>query len=472
MALPTTEIVVSPDWYLPRFPADKRAQMPWADRTVAEVDRPLGMLGPRGSERVLNLACGINRHSLGLSRRGSGIVGLDISEELAEIARAEAEAQSLEVSFVQADLRELDYQEEFDLVLSLNDGLVGYFEPDEENYRTFEVVARPLRSGGGHLMQLPNVLHAEKHLPQRNWIAGEATLEFSDHRWNAQDPLRRRLHGADPDRRGRSSRFPSPSASTRWRSPKRPTSRWGCASPTSTGDRQAPHAPGRSVRGVRGGAGGIGPMSFFRRRQPAWTKGGALRNRISAFSVLVLILGLLVAGCGSDNDSDSTASAARGGNASGNERDGSRQETQDSTDKEGAGATTGDQEPTEGADDKLAFIRDATTICKAAIAKILAPSNAALGKASNKPKAVQDAISAKLVSSTFVPELEAEIGELRSLPVPPGDNAQVTAIMEAIEKMINEAKAEPENFVSEYPPSFTRAANLATDYGIEECPYG
>lgn len=182
-----TEVEVPPDWYRSGFPAETTTQMPWADRTAAEVDRALGMLKPRGSERLLDLACGIGRHSRELSRRGFDVVGLDISAELLEIAAREAAAESLEIAFVQADLRELDYEDEFDLVLSLNDGAVGYFETDEENYRTFEVVSRALRPGGGHLMQLPNVLHAEKHLPQKTWIAGEATVELSDHRWNAKD---------------------------------------------------------------------------------------------------------------------------------------------------------------------------------------------------------------------------------------------------------------------------------------------
>ncbi len=136
---------------------------------------------------MLDLACGIGRHSLELRRRGFEVVGVDISPDLLEMAEREAEAQSLDVSFMQADLRELDLRDEFDLVLSLNDGAVGYFETDEENRRTFEVVAQALREGGGHLMQLPNVLHAEAHLPQKSWIVGESTLELSDHHWNAED---------------------------------------------------------------------------------------------------------------------------------------------------------------------------------------------------------------------------------------------------------------------------------------------
>lgn len=182
----TTATGVPLDWYRSGFPPET-TKMPWADRTTAEVDRALAMLRPEGSERVLDLACGIGRHSLELRRRGFEVVGVDISPELLEMAERDAAEQALDVSFVQADLRELDFEGEFDLVLNLNDGAVGYFETDEENSRTFEVVAQALREGGGHLMQLPNVLHAERNLPRKSWIVGESTLELSDHHWNAQD---------------------------------------------------------------------------------------------------------------------------------------------------------------------------------------------------------------------------------------------------------------------------------------------
>jgi SAM-dependent methyltransferase len=177
---------VPPDWYRSGFPPITAA-MPWADRTEAEVDRAIAMLRPAGGERVLDLACGIGRHSFELRRRGFEVVGVDISPELLEIAAGEAKLVELDVEFIQADLRELELSNEFDLVLSLNDGAVGYFETDEENARTFEVVAQALRAGGGHLMQLPNVLHAEQSLPLKSWIVGESTLELSDHRWNAED---------------------------------------------------------------------------------------------------------------------------------------------------------------------------------------------------------------------------------------------------------------------------------------------
>lgn len=180
-------VEVPSDWYRSGFPPITVA-MPWADRTEVEVDRAIAMLRPQGGERVLDLACGIGRHGRELCRRGFEVVGVDISGDLLEIGADEARDEGLDrIEFVEADLRDLELAEEFDIVLSLNDGAVGYFETDAENYRTFEVVCGALRAGGGHLMQLPNVLHAEAHLPSKSWIVGESTLELSDHHWNAED---------------------------------------------------------------------------------------------------------------------------------------------------------------------------------------------------------------------------------------------------------------------------------------------
>jgi SAM-dependent methyltransferase len=181
------------DWYRSAFPPEETLKRPWADRTGAEVDRALAMLGARGGERVLDMACGTGRHSHELARRGFEVVGVDISPDLLAIAEADAEAESLSASFLAADLRELEFDQEFDLVLNLNDGAIGYFETEEENHRTFEVIAAALRPGGGNLLQLPNVLYAEAHLPQKTWIAGEGMVELIDHRWDART---RYLEGA------------------------------------------------------------------------------------------------------------------------------------------------------------------------------------------------------------------------------------------------------------------------------------
>jgi SAM-dependent methyltransferase len=174
------------DWYATAFDG-ATAEMAWTERTEAEVNRALTMLRPGGGERILDLACGTGRHSLALARQGFSVVGCEISPELVEVGRGEAESEGLQATFIEGDLRELDFENEFDIVLNLNDGAVGYFETDEENHRTFEVISRALRPGGRNLIQVPNVLYARARLPQRSWIPSENMVELVEHRWNKKD---------------------------------------------------------------------------------------------------------------------------------------------------------------------------------------------------------------------------------------------------------------------------------------------
>jgi len=174
------------DWYATAFDG-MSAEMAWTERTESEIKRALTMLRPEGGERILDLACGTGRHSLELVRHGFSVVGVEISAELVEIANREAEEQGLEATFIEGDLRELDFENEFDVVLNLNDGAVGYFETDEENHRTFEVISRALKPGGQNLIQVPNVLYARAHLPQRSWIPSATMVELVEHRWNKKE---------------------------------------------------------------------------------------------------------------------------------------------------------------------------------------------------------------------------------------------------------------------------------------------
>src|SRR6478672_12136297 len=161
--------------------------MAWTERTETEVNRALTMLRPGGGERILDLACGTGRHSLELVRRGFSVVGGALKNKLVAIANKEASAQGLEATFLEGDLRELNFEDEFDIVLNLNDGAVGYFETDEENHRTFEVISRALKPGGRNLIQVPNALYARARLPQRSWIPSENMVELVEHRWNKKD---------------------------------------------------------------------------------------------------------------------------------------------------------------------------------------------------------------------------------------------------------------------------------------------
>ena len=146
------------------------------------------MLRPQGGERVLDLACGSGRHSLELQRATASRSSAPTSRRSCWRSPGATPPRRVStVEFVEADLRELEFEAEFDIVLSLNDGAIGYLETDAENLRTFEVISRALKPGGRHLMQLPNVLYAQEQLPQKSWISGSSMIELVEHRWNKRD---------------------------------------------------------------------------------------------------------------------------------------------------------------------------------------------------------------------------------------------------------------------------------------------
>lgn len=171
------------DWYRTSFSPNFHA-LYWEMGGEEKVGLALAMLDATGDERVLDLACATGRRSLELSRRGFDVVGVDVRGGLLEVAGCEAEMEDLYPYFVEADPREMDFQREFDLVLSLGGGAFGHFDFDEENLHAFEAAARALRPHGRLLMQVPNVLHVEAHLPERTWLSDSKTVELVEQLWN------------------------------------------------------------------------------------------------------------------------------------------------------------------------------------------------------------------------------------------------------------------------------------------------
>jgi SAM-dependent methyltransferase len=123
-------------------------------------------LGP--GSRVLDLACGRGRISIGLAQRGLRVTGLDLSPRSLELARSRAEAAGVEVELIHRDMRELDAEEAFDAVVCVFTSF-GYFPTQDEDERVLAAVARSLVPGGRFLIELVNTIAIAKEFRERDW---------------------------------------------------------------------------------------------------------------------------------------------------------------------------------------------------------------------------------------------------------------------------------------------------------------
>lgn len=124
------------DWYKKIWTLDIQNQS-WVEDTKRQVDFLVEKLELRGDERILDLACGFGRHSLELARRGYDVTGVDITAQYIEYATKQAQNEKLNAKFICSDVRKVPFNNEFDVVINMADGAIGYLENDEENKKDF-----------------------------------------------------------------------------------------------------------------------------------------------------------------------------------------------------------------------------------------------------------------------------------------------------------------------------------------------
>lgn len=173
----------SNDWYKYGWSLYIKNQS-WVEDTDNQVDFIIKTLELTGKERILDLACGYGRHALSFAKKGFTVVGVDITKDYIDDAVKTAEENSLPAEFILSDIRDVDFENEFDVVLNLADGAIGYLETDEENLKIFNVISRALKKGGKHFMDVCNAEHAEHYFPKTSWEIGEKALALAQFDWD------------------------------------------------------------------------------------------------------------------------------------------------------------------------------------------------------------------------------------------------------------------------------------------------
>jgi SAM-dependent methyltransferase len=155
-------------------------------------DRLLG----RRSARILDLGCGPGLYANGLARLGHCCVGIDFSPASIRHAGEQATREQLSCSYLQADMREIDFGAAFDLVMFLY-GELNVFRPADA--ATILRKARAALSPGGTLLLEPHRFAAVEGVGTQppSWHTAEAGL-FSDkpHVWLQENTWNQSSHTA------------------------------------------------------------------------------------------------------------------------------------------------------------------------------------------------------------------------------------------------------------------------------------
>jgi hypothetical protein len=160
-----------------------------------------------------------------------------------------------------------------------------------------------------------------------------------------------------------------------------------------------------------------------------------MKRLTSGACAIAIVLALGAAGCGGD---DST--------------------TESSTAVDSTAALTSDKD---------AFVAKANQICTEGNKAIDTAGQQLY--ASGKPT---EAETEKFATDVLIPAVQSQVTAIGQLPFPEGDEEQVTAILDAAQQGIDDAKADPASLLSAKADPFAEANKLASAYGMTACGGG
>ena len=106
----------------------------------------------QGLKDILDLCCGIGRHSIPIASKGYNDIGIDTNNQFINFAKEKTKELGIKnIKFFTKDIRKLSYNNKFDMVLCLFNSF-GYFL-HEENLKLLGEIHTSLKLGGYFILE-------------------------------------------------------------------------------------------------------------------------------------------------------------------------------------------------------------------------------------------------------------------------------------------------------------------------------
>lgn len=121
--------------------------------TPFEVDKIINLLDIKEGFKILDLCCGVGRHSIEFRKRGFNVTGIDNNEEYIKIALKKSKEEGLNIEFIKEDMRNFYRENYFDIIINMFTSF-GFFEDILDDKKVIENSFNSLKNDGKLLIDL------------------------------------------------------------------------------------------------------------------------------------------------------------------------------------------------------------------------------------------------------------------------------------------------------------------------------
>jgi len=136
--------------------------------TPLEVDKIINLLNIKEGSKILDLCCGVGRHSIELAKRGFTVIGVDSNEEYLKMAIKKSKKEKVNIEFIKDDMRNFYRENHFDIIINIFTSF-GFFEDMLDDKKVIENSYISLKKDGKLLIDMNGKETLARIFRERDW---------------------------------------------------------------------------------------------------------------------------------------------------------------------------------------------------------------------------------------------------------------------------------------------------------------